>query len=235
MKKLLAIISATGIAATGVVVAAPAAQAKTVKACVKKSDGTVRLINKKNKKCKKGWVKSSWNSEGPTGPLGPQGPIGPAGPNWTVRDSSGQTLGTFGGFQYAGALLSFIHVVLDDGGMFTYYNFGLLVADNSALFENNGCTQAAVFSTTNAGLDPYLKLAGGSARTVFQVANAPTASAWKVAETTTTTVPVAPNSLFQKNVSTGVCSAASHGGGFILRLTPAEAPKVANGGLRLVR
>ena len=48
MKKLLAIISATGIAATGVVVAAPAAQAKTVKACVKKSDGTVRLINKKN-------------------------------------------------------------------------------------------------------------------------------------------------------------------------------------------
>ena len=232
MKKLLAIISATGIAATGVVVAAPAAQAKTVKACVKKSDGTVRFINKKNKKCKKGWVKSSWNSEGPAGPLGPQGP---AGPNWTVKDKSGQTLGSFGGFQYAGGLLSFIFVLLDDGGMIPYLNYGTLVADNSALFENNGCTEAAIFSTTNPGLDPYLKMAGGPARTIFQVTNAPTANAWKVAETTTTTVPVAGNSLFEKNPTTGACSAHAHAGGFIVRLTPADAPKVANGGLRIVR
>ena len=232
MKKLLAIISATGIAATGVVVAAPAAQAKTVKACVKKSDGTVRFINKKNKKCKKGWVKSSWNSEGPAGPLGPQGP---AGPNWTVKDTSGQTLGTLGGIQYAGALVSFMFVVLDDGGLIPYLSYGTLLADNSALFENNGCTEAAIFNTTNPGLDPYLKSAGGPGRTVFHVTNAPTASAWKVAETTTTTVPVASNSLFEKDPATGACSAHTHAGGFIVRLTPAQAPKVANGGLRIVR
>jgi hypothetical protein len=238
MKKLLAIVSATGMAATGVVVAAPAAQAKTVTACVKKSNGTVRFITKKNKKCKKGWVKSSWNSTGPSGPLGPQGPVGPvgpAGPNWTVKDASGQTLGTFGGFMFAGAMLSYIFVVLDDGGMITYLNDGRLLPDNGALFENNGCTQAALFSTSNPALDPYLKLAGGPGRTVFQVTNAPTASAWKVPETTTTTVPVAANSLFQKSPTTGVCSAAAHAGGFIVRLTPAQAPKVANGGLRLIR
>ncbi len=232
MRKFLAIVSATGIAATGMVVAAPAAQAKTVKACVKKSDGTVRLINKKNKKCKKGWVKSSWNSEGPTGP---QGPLGPAGPNWTVKDGSGQTLGTFAGFQYGGLLVNYMFVMVEDGGVFLYLSDGSVLAENAVLFENNGCTDAAVFNASSAALDTYLKSAGGPGRTVFRVANAPTASAWKVAETTTSTVPVAPNSLFQKNPTTGVCSAAAHAGGFIVRLTPAQAPKVGSGGLRLIR
>ncbi len=237
MRKFLALVGVTGMAAASIAVA-PAAQAKTLKACVKKSDGTVLFINKKNKKCKKGWVKATWNSTGPTGPLGPLGPqgqVGPAGPNWTVKDKSGQTLGAFGGFFYAGPLLPYVFVTLDDGGSFLYRNDGQILADNSALFLNNGCTSAVLYSGSNPGLQPYLQSAGGPGRTVFQVTNSPTLDAWKIAETTTTSVPVAANSLFQKNSTTGVCSAAAHAVGFIVPLTPAQAPKLANGGLRVIR
>lgn len=64
MNKTLAIVAAAGVAGASLM-AAPAAQAQTVKACVKKSNGSVKIINKKFKKCKKGWVKTSWNSEEP--------------------------------------------------------------------------------------------------------------------------------------------------------------------------
>jgi hypothetical protein len=232
MRRILAAGVAGGLVAAGLAFA-PAAQAKTVTACVKKSNGSVKFINKKNKKCKKGWVKTSWNSEGP---LGPQGPVGPEGPNWTVKDKSGQTLGVFRGFYYGGGLLPYFWVTVDDGGLFIYGADGTLQNDNVALyFVNNGCTDAAVFGATNPTLEPYLKSAGGPGRAVFQVTNAPTASAWRVAESTTTTVPVAANSLFQKNPTTGACAAAAHPGGFIIPLTAAQAPKVASGSPRLVK
>ncbi len=233
MRKFFALVGVTGMAAASIAVA-PAAQAKTVKACVKKSDGTVLFINKKNKKCKKGWVKATWNSTGPTGPLGPQGQVGPAGPNWTVKDKSGQTLGAFGGFFFA-PLVPYVFVVLDDGGAVLYGTDGRIFADNSALFLNNGCTSAVLFANTNPGLQPYLQSAGGPGRSLFQVTNSPTVDAWKIAETTTTSVPVAANSLFQKSPTTGACSAATHAVGFIVPLTPAQAPKLANGGLRVIR
>ncbi len=52
MNKTLAIVAAAGVAGASLM-AAPAAQAQTVKACVKKSNGSVKIINKKFKKCKK--------------------------------------------------------------------------------------------------------------------------------------------------------------------------------------
>ncbi len=152
-----------------------------------------------------------------------------------MKDKSGQTLGTFGGFFYGG-FLPYVFVLLDDGGSFFYRSDGLLMNDNGILyFVNNGCTDAALYGGSSAGLDPYLKSAGGPGRAVFQVTNAPTANAWRVAETTTTTVPVAANSLFQKNSTTGACAAATHVAGFIVPLTPAQAPKVPDGSLRVVR
>lgn len=85
-------------------------------------------------------------------------------------------------------------------------------------------------------MTPVLLTAGSGARAVFQVRNATTASAWTVAKTTTSTVPVAPNSLFKKDVATGACSSASHAGGFIVPLTPAPAPVVAAlGGVQVTR
>jgi hypothetical protein len=231
MKKLFAIATVSGLAAASMAVA-PAAQAKTIQACVKKSDGSVKFINKKNKKCKKGWKLKTWNSQGP------QGPAGPAGPNWTVKDKNGVTLGTFSGY-YSAGLVPMVAVSTDDGSVFLYGMDGTLDNDDGSLyFVNNGCSDAAVYRpTANAAqLQPYLKAAGGNGRSVFQVTNAPTASAWKVATTTTATVPVAANSLFQKDKDTGVCAAATHLGGFIVPLTPATAPVVAAPGpLQIVR
>ncbi len=229
MRKAFALTAVAGVAMASVAVA-PAAQAKTIKACVKKSDGTVKFINKKNKKCKKGYVKVNWND------LGPQGPAGPAGPNWTVKDKNGVTLGTFAGY-YTTGLLPSVVVIAEDGGVYRYGEDGKIDNDNTVLyFVNNGCTEAARYAAASATLQPFLKAAGGSGRTVFQVTDAPTVSAWKVAATTTTTVPVAGNSLFQKNETTGACAAAAHAGGFIVLLTPAPAPVVAaTGPLQIVR
>jgi len=232
MKKLLAITVAVGISA-GSLAMAPAAQAKTIKACVKKSNGAVKFINKKNKKCKKGWVKTSWNSEGPTGPTGP---IGPAGPNWLVKDKNGSTLGTFSGY-YNNGLVPQVVVTAADGGVFRYTMAGVLDNDNGdVLFVNNGCTDAVIRRDLKANLVPYLNAAGGNGRAVFQVVNAPTATAWKIAATTTTDVPIGANMLFEKNETTGACAAATHAAGFYVPLTPADAPVVAApGALQIVR
>lgn len=235
MKKSMAVLVAAGVAGASLM-SAPAAQAKTVKACVKKSNGSVKIINKKFKKCKKGWVKTSWNSEGVPGAAGTPGATGPAGPNWTVKDVNGVTLGVFSGY-YSNGLEGSIMVTAADGGLFRYYIDGELNNDNSDLyFVNNGCTDAAWFGATNLGLQTALKSAGSSARAVFHVTDAPTASAWTVAKTTTTTVPIGANMLFEKDSTTGACSAATHVAGFYIPLTPAPAPVVAaRGGLQVVQ
>ena len=118
MRKLFALVGVTGVAAASIAVA-PAAQAKTVKACVKKSDGTVRFINKKNKKCKKGWVKSTWNSKGPAGPLGSAGSAGAGGSGRSELDCEGQVRADARHLRrdlLRLPLLPYIFVVLDDGG-----------------------------------------------------------------------------------------------------------------------
>lgn len=226
MRKTFTIVAAGAVMAAGLA-AAPPAQAKTIKACVKKSDGSVKFINKKNKKCKKGWKLKTWNSEGPQGP---------AGPNWQVTDKNGVLLGTFSGYSAAG-LIPVILVTTADGGVFSYDSDGTLNNNNGGLlFVNNGCTDAVIRRNTNADLAAYLRAAGGNGRSVFHVANATTASAWRIAATTTTTVPVAANMLFQKDSNTGTCSAATHPAGFYVPLTPATAPIVAAPGpLQIVK
>jgi len=229
MKRSIALVGALAVATAGLSVAAPA-QAKTIKVCVKKSNGNVKFITKKNKKCKKGWVKRNWNKVGPTGPTGS------AGPNWTVKDASGQTLGTYGGFVYGGALLPYLGVVVGDGGLFLYRIEGTLINDNTFLyFQNNTCTQATTPPSAAPSQEQYLKSAGGPGQAVFQLLNSSTTQAWKVAESTTSSIPVAANSLFQKNGTTGACAAAAHAAGFVVPLTEAEAPKVASGGLRVIK
>jgi hypothetical protein len=50
----------------------------TYYACVKTSDGTLRIVSA-NTTCKSSETLISWNQQGPAGPTGPQGPQGPAG------------------------------------------------------------------------------------------------------------------------------------------------------------
>ncbi|MEZ5159209.1 MAG: hypothetical protein R2687_10295 [Candidatus Nanopelagicales bacterium] len=238
MKKLVALLAALSATAGSIGIAAPA-QAKTIKACVKKSDGTLKILKKK--KCKKGWKKVTWGTKGPAGQNGSSGSNGvngvpgPAGPSWVVKDEAGKTLGTFAGYGFG--LLPLVSVIAADGGVFGYAADGKLQNNNADLFfRNNACTDAAWWSVTSSGLREYLDSAGGAGRAVFQVTGAPTASAWKVDVATTTTTYVPGNTLFKKNATTGACAANANPAGYIVPLTSAPAPVVAaTGPLSIVR
>jgi hypothetical protein len=73
----MAVLAASGALLLTALAAAPAADAGTIYACVKKN-GSARFV-KKSTKCKKGESKLSWNSEGPAGKAGPQGLQGTPG------------------------------------------------------------------------------------------------------------------------------------------------------------
>ena len=72
---LAAILVAAGTSA----VSAAGGDADTIKACVKKSDGDVRIV-KKAGDCHKGERFLKWNEDGEHGPPGPSGGTGPSGP-----------------------------------------------------------------------------------------------------------------------------------------------------------
>jgi hypothetical protein len=238
MKKFVALLASLCVTAGSVGIVAPA-QAKTIKACVKKSDGTVKILKKK--KCTKGWKKVTWGTKGPAGQNGSNGSNGsngmpgPAGPNWVVKDKAGKTLGTFAGYGFG--LLPLVSVIAADGGVFGYAADGKLQNDNATLyFRNNTCTDAAWWGSSSSELQKYLDSAGGAGRAVFQVTGAPTASAWQVASTTTSTIGVGGATLFKKNATSGGCGAFANPAGSIVPLTPAPAPVVAaTGPLSIVR
>lgn len=64
-------------------VSATSSEAATIYACKKKKNGDLRIV-KKSKRCKRGEVKTKWNSKGPNGTAGPQGAAGPPGPAGAV-------------------------------------------------------------------------------------------------------------------------------------------------------
>ncbi|GAA0622162.1 hypothetical protein GCM10009547_26250 [Sporichthya brevicatena] len=69
-------VTALGVVGAGFAYAATSATTQ-VKACAKKSDGTLRLANK----CKSTEKSVKWAKTGPQGPAGPRGATGPAGPS----------------------------------------------------------------------------------------------------------------------------------------------------------
>jgi hypothetical protein len=64
----------------------------TVFACVKKSNGAVRIIDPSGH-CKKSESPMQWNTTGPQGPTGPTGPQGPGA--LLLVDATGQPIGTY--------------------------------------------------------------------------------------------------------------------------------------------
>ncbi len=235
MKKLFAIAAVGGLAAASMAVA-PAAQAKTVKACVKKSDGSVKFINKKNKKCKKGWKLKTWNSAGPQGPAGPGGP---AGPNWTVKDKNGVTLGTFSGLlQHRPASDGLRHHRRRRLCSGTRMDGLLGQRQRGLLFTNNGCTDAVIFAATTT---PDLKAVSEVGR--WQRSHRVPGDGCPDGQCLEDrgdhhhdACRSRPTSLFKKNSDTGACAAATHPAGFYVPLTPATAPVVAAPGpLQIVR
>ncbi|MEI2644219.1 MAG: hypothetical protein V9G10_18445 [Candidatus Nanopelagicales bacterium] len=164
IKRLLAIgtSAAMGVALlVGVSAPAPAA---TVKACVKKKSGEVRILTKK-KKCKAGWKKISWNQKGATGNPGPQGNQGPAP---VVKDGNGNVLGKLLGLYPAGITILFVEI---NGGIFLYTSNGqvLPLASQSADFLNNTCTGTPVLQASSTETERlFTQSAGGPARVTYR-------------------------------------------------------------------
>ncbi|HNE89093.1 MAG TPA: hypothetical protein PKL68_02640 [Actinomycetota bacterium] len=180
--------------------AAVPAQAKTVKACVKKKSGEVRILTGK-KTCKKGWKKVSWNQKGKTGP---QGNPGAQGPNLVVKDGTGKVLGKFLGVLPQGITIISVEI---DGGSYLYLPSGALYpgfSSSSPSFKNNTCTGPAYVSSSSASSTQFLTgSAGGPTRFVYRpttpVFGAP--FAWQL---TTTTEAVVNQPLWQLD-SAGAC------------------------------
>ena len=125
-------LAVIGTGAVGVP-ASVAADTDMVYACVKKSNGEVRIVTE-TKKCKSGWVKISWNV---TGPVGPAGPVGPVGPNRMLLDAKGAAVGTL----LSAASWGYFNVE-NDGGLYTVYQNGQLETDY-VYYTDSKCMGAA--------------------------------------------------------------------------------------------
>ncbi|TXH32369.1 MAG: hypothetical protein E6Q91_01405 [Actinobacteria bacterium] len=175
-------------------------QAKTVKACVKKKTGDVRILTGK-KKCKKGWKKVSWNQKGKTGPQGKQGA---QGPNLVVKDGTGKVLGKFLGVLPEG--LSLISVEID-GGSYLYLPSGIIYpgfSSSSPSYKTNTCTGTGYVESSSPLSTQFLTgAAGGPSRLVYRpstpVLGPP--SAWKL---TSTSENVVNQPLWERD-SSGAC------------------------------
>lgn len=214
------VVSAVCVLAGGAFgIASEPAQAKTIRACVKKSNGEVRIV-KKNKKCKKGWKKASWNAGGPSGAQGP------AGPNWVVKDRNGTVLGKFAGIFHAGLVPEF-EVIADDGGIYQYSIDATLDNDNGwLLFRDAGCTRAVVFEMVADYLTPVVRSAGSAGRAVFQVKDAPSATSYKV-PSGAVAESIGAATLFERDGDTGTCGAIGNPPGFVVALADAAPPVIA--------
>jgi hypothetical protein len=213
------------VAGVGVGTAVPA-QAKTVVACVKKSNGKVKILTskkKQKKKCKKGWKKVSWNQTGATGPTGPVGATGPQGPAQQVKDGTGKTLGKFLGIYPAGLpILS----VLIDGGAYLYYPDGkvLPLGSVSPSFKTNTCNGTAYTESTSPQTTAFLVgSVGGPSRVVYRPTSptvGPT-SAWAFTATTENVVNLQTYELNNAGVCTAVAGLFT---GTLIALQPVTAP-----------
>ncbi|MFN8183134.1 MAG: hypothetical protein U0R23_01790 [Candidatus Nanopelagicales bacterium] len=218
MRRLSIVVVVVGLVFAGLLTTPSAQAADTIRACVKKSSGAVKILTPKPKKCKKGWVKTAWNTRGPSGSNGVNGGQGPAGPNWVVKSADGVTLGVFAGFSFepfqsganpvqAPTLAALVYVIGPNGGIFRYYMDGTPYVDG-IWFRDSGCTDAVLFNTDTANLKIYLRAAGSEARAVHWVTGAPVATAWRVPASSRTAFPVNLNTLYMKSTVTGTCSAS---------------------------
>ena len=195
-------------------------QAKTVKVCVKKKSGEMRLLKKK--KCKKGWKKVTWNQKGATDPQGDQGA---QGPNLTVKDGTGAVLGKFVGLYPAGFTLMFVEIA---GGIYLYTPNGQVfpALSGSPSFKTNTCNGTAYLrSSSPQTTQLYTGSAGGPSRILYRATTpAPgPISAWEI---TTSTEVVNQTMYILSNA--GVCTADGNHNGTIVALQsvtpPADVP-----------
>lgn len=225
-----ALVLALAVAAVAVPV--EKAGAATLTACVNKKTGEMKMRfgNKAKKKCPKGYKKITWNDSS-TSSLP------------TVYGADGTRVGKYLG---SGILSSFpIYTVLRNGGQYLYLAgtgemFGGFIG--SPVFTDPTCSGTAYASfsgsLSTAETNRYLKLFGGTFRTVFRTESAlgdfGTPLVWTGNGTSTLAAAV---TLYELNDETGACEISS-GGAFTgvlfgLRSVPAPTPYDFQGPLEI--
>lgn len=211
----IATVLGLGSLTTGVVVS-PASGA-TVTACVKKKTGEVRITKKK---CKKGWKRASWNTQGSTGPQGSPGSQGPAGPTFMVKDANG-TVGQFLGMFPIGINIFF---VLVNGGSYSYTPDGRVypIGLPSPHFTAPDCSgQAFIKPASPEAVAQLVGVAGGPTRIVWRQTTptfGPTL-AWTVTPNTQNI-----NQAVYKRNESGACVADGNHSGAVVLLQPTTPP-----------
>ena len=164
------------------------------------------------KKCPRGWRRVRWSSTAPAGKNGRQGipgtpgtpgTQGPAGPAFSVKDSTGATVGQYMGLIPEGVPF---YAVLRDGGFYYYIGSGQVYPLGSPDWKLNDCSGTAYFKGGTSFSSTTLPLlVGGPFRMIFRTLSAGafgTASAWKGRGTIET---VAATQLYRRNGTTGLC------------------------------
>ncbi len=209
-KRAIGMAIVAAVALGGVASPVSPATAKTIKVCVKKKTGEMRMATK----CKKGWKKVSWNS------VGPIGPAGPSGPQLKVVDKSGTVLGDFWGMNYS-ALMPYIMVGFQ-GGTYMYLGDGRLIPNGSSpRFIDGTCLGAAYVPIPASDLSLYLSTVGGPGRLVYRA----TTPVWQApkAYKLTSTLLAHSGATWEWNAS-GTCVAAAPYTGTLVALEQVPAP-----------
>ncbi|HRY09023.1 MAG: hypothetical protein H6526_04940 [Actinobacteria bacterium] len=208
-KRAIGMAVVAAVALGGVAAPVSPASSKTIKVCVKKKTGEMRMM----KKCKKGWKKVKWNS------VGPIGPIGPAGPQLKVVDKNGVVLGDFLGMSCAG-LLPYITVGFQ-GGNYTYMPDGRLIPSTSPRFIDATCAGKGYVAVAATDTPMYLNTVGGPGRLVYR-ATVPvwqTAKAYKLTSTLR-----AHNAVTWQLDGAGTCAVTAVYNGTLIELEEVPAP-----------
>lgn len=230
----IALVSVAALSGVGVV-AGPAspASAKTLKACYNKKSGDMTFLKKG--KCKKGWKKLTWNSQGipgATGPQGPQGSQGPAGPQLSVKDQNGVTLGSFAGFYSYGSNPTIM--LFSNGGLYGYDTDGYLQEASTVIYTSVGCDGTPYYPTTAASAPFYLRTVGSYSRAVVR----PTTPSYGPAQAfqlTNNTVTIAVNTATYYRNAAGACvSYNATFQGVLIAWAPVAAPVDGQGPLSVV-
>ena len=154
-RKALALLVSGGLIVAALFAAAPQADAATIYACKKKSDGTIRLVGKKTR-CRRGEKKLKWGTSGRNGRNGVNGSNGANGQNgargpagaFNVVDQAGNARPVRRLLHRLGPM-----VYTDNGVVFTYDN-------NPASIGSITLYTTLFYKVTGCGGTPYTSYAG---------------------------------------------------------------------------
>ena len=217
---------AVGLCAVEAVSTAVSAPVKTIKVCVNKKTGEAQQLRKG--KCRRGWKKISWSSQGPTGLPGAPGSPGSPG----ARGPAG-TLSLYANGRRVAPIVGspenelYFPAVLLDGGLYGFLPDGSLYPNiESPTFRAADCSGTAFFvSSEESQARLQASWAGSNTRLVARTTSPVLGAIQGVWVPSGQIAPLAPGgeNLYRRT-STGECVGPAMQTGWTATLTPVTPP-----------